>query len=171
MKSWLSLLTLVVALCGCGYKVAGQADLLPDKIGTIAIPAFENITTRYRVTQRMATAMTREFTARTRYRIVANPQDADATLFGSVVNYLSYPTVIDSTTQRATGVHVIVVLNLRLVEEGTGKVLYQANGMNVQTLYEISTDQEAYFEESDSALERVSAEVARKAVAAILEDF
>jgi lipopolysaccharide assembly LptE-like protein len=171
VKVWLSLLVVLFGLCGCGYKVSGKADLLPDKIGAIAIPAFENITTRYRLTQKMATAMTREFTARSRYRIVANPQNADATLFGAVVNFFSYPTIFDSRTGRAAGMQVIVVLNLRLVEEGTGKLLYQASGMSIQSRYEISTDQEAYFEESDTALERIGDEVARKAVAAILEDF
>lgn len=171
MKIRVALLVTLLALCGCGYKVAGRADTLPDEIGAIAVPAFENVTTRYRLTQRMAGAVTRELTARTRYRVVARPENADAILYGAVANFYAYPNNLDSRSGRPAGMQVMVVLNARLVEEGTGKILFQSNGMVIQARYEISVDQAAYFEESDTALERISQEVARKVVAAMLEDF
>ena len=35
------LAVLLAMLCaGCGYRVAGRADLLPSNIHTIAVPAF-----------------------------------------------------------------------------------------------------------------------------------
>ena len=43
--------------------------------------------------------------------------------------------------------------------------------MEVRQRYEISVDQLQYFEESDIALDRVSREVARSVVSAILEAF
>jgi hypothetical protein len=171
VRALLVLLALLVCITGCGYKVTGKADLLPKEIATIAIPAFENITTRYRLTQVLPQAITREFVTRTRYRIVPKPEDADAILYGTVVNIYSYPSIFDSTTGRAAGMQVLIVLDLRLVQAGTGTMLYQATGLSVQTRYEISTDQEAYFEESDTALARVSGEVARRVVSAILENF
>ena len=62
-----ALAILLTTLCaGCGYRVAGRGDLLPRNIHTIAIPAFANTTTRYRLTERMPAAIAREFIARTR---------------------------------------------------------------------------------------------------------
>ncbi len=171
MRQCVLLLTLLAGTIGCGYRVSGQADLLSKDIATIAIPAFENVTTRYRLTQVLPQAITREFVSRTRYRIVPDQDEADAILYGTVANVLSYPTIFDSATGRAAGMLVLVVLDIRLVERGTGKMLYQAAGIGVQTRYEISTDQEAYFEESDTALARVSGEVARRVVSAVLENF
>ena len=43
---------LLAALGGCGYHTSGHADLLPKRIKTIAVPAFDNATTRYRLTGR-----------------------------------------------------------------------------------------------------------------------
>lgn len=165
------LLPLLLLIAGCGYHVAGKADLLPKEVGTIAVPAFENVTTRYRLNQEMAGAVTREFIRRTRYRIVPKPEDADAILYGAVVNYNAYPTTLDSSNGRTAGMLTIVVLDVRLVEEGTGKLLYRNAGLTVQGRYEISTDQARYFEESDTSLQRVSHDVAQTLVSAILEDF
>lgn len=164
--------SLAALLCGgCGYHVAGRADLLPKEIRTIAVPAFANATTRYRLTQKLPRAITRELISRTRYKVVARPEDADAVLQGSVVSYYSYPTVFDAATGRASGIQLIVVLEVKLTRRDSGAVLFHRAGMQVQNRYEISTDQVAYFEESDTALERLSADVARALVSAIVENF
>src|SRR3954467_9272370 len=90
-----------IALTGCGYHVSGHADLLPATIKTIAIPAVDNLTNRYKLSDRLASAMTREFISRTRYKIVADPNQADAVLKAAVVNYYSYPVVSDQASGRA----------------------------------------------------------------------
>ena len=40
---------LSIALCGCGYHVAGRSDSLPAGIHVIAVPALESATTSYRI--------------------------------------------------------------------------------------------------------------------------
>lgn len=160
-----------LALAGCGYHVAGRADLVPRHVHTIAIPAFANATIHYTLTQSLPEAIGREFIRRTRYRIVADPAEADATLEGAVLQYFSYPTVTDPATGRAAGVQMILVLDIKLREVRTGSVLFERPGLVVQHRYEISADQLAYFEESDAAFERISGEVARAVVSAILENF
>ncbi|MCW5981143.1 MAG: hypothetical protein KIT09_23875 [Bryobacteraceae bacterium] len=166
-------LALAAFLCaaGCGYRVAGRGDLVPREIHAIAIPAFGNATTRYTLTQRLPQAIGREFISRTRYAIVADPEDADAVLEGSVINYFSYPTVFDPATGRAAGVQLILVLDIRLRNRRSGALVFERAGMQVQNRYEISADQAAYFEESDAALERASRDAARTVVSAILENF
>src|SRR5690349_12416645 len=118
MKAGLTLAVcaLTVDLLSCGYHVAGRADLLPKKIHTIAIPSFANVTTRYKLTERLTADVAREFISRTRYRIVADPNEADAVLTGVVANYLSYPVVLDPASARASGVQTIVNLQVTLTE-------------------------------------------------------
>ena len=156
---------------GCGYHVAGHTDLLPAKIKTIAIPAFHNATARYRLNDRIPNALTREFMARTRYRIVPDPATAAAILQGAVLTYNTWPTVFDPVTGRAAGVQLSVTIRITLTDRSTGKVLFDRPSMEFKERYEISTDQRAYFEESDVAVDRLSLEVARTLVSAILENF
>jgi hypothetical protein len=159
------------AFTSCGYHVAGQADLVPKTVHTIAIPAFSNITTRYKLTDHLPEAITREFITRTRYQIVNDPNQADAVLRGSIVNYIAYPTTIDQQTGRASGLQVNVTLQVTLTERATGKVIYSRPSFEVHQRYELSIKADAYFEESDAALDRLSRDVARDLVSSILEKF
>ncbi len=72
-KLGLVLLSCCLALlpAACGYRVAGRGDRLPPDVKTIAIPIFENETPRFRIEQRVAAAVTREFIERTKFRINA----------------------------------------------------------------------------------------------------
>ena len=171
MTARLLLCAIALLSTGCGYHVSGRSDLLPASIKTIAIPAFGNITGRYRLTDLMARSLTREFITRTRYHVVADENRADAVLKGAVVNYLSFPNVVDQNTGRSAGVQVLVVLQLSLYEKATGKVIYTQPSMEVRNRYEIAIDPQAYFEESDLALDRVSRDVARIVVSSVLEAF
>jgi hypothetical protein len=167
----LTAILLAALLSSCGYHVAGRGDLLPQTIKTIAVPAFANNTNRYKLSDRLAQSITREFNSRTRYRVVSDPNAADAILRGAVINMFSAVTTYDSTTGRNAGGEINVALSISLIERATGKTLYSNPGMYVRERYEISTDQTAYFEESDTALERVSRNVGRAIVSAVLEAF
>jgi hypothetical protein len=68
-------------------------------------------------------------------------------------------------------VQVSVSLDITLRERATGTVLFSRTRMEFRERYEISVDQRAYFDESDSALDRVTMDVARTMVSAILERF
>lgn len=155
----------------CGYHVGGRADVLPKSVKTIAIPAFGNITTRYRMGELLTSAITREFISRTRYQIVADPDQADAVLSGTVTNFGSYPTTYDSRTGRASAVQAIVVMAITLRDHATNAVLFDRPRMEFRQNYEISVDPQTYFDESGAAMERLSREVARSVVSAVLENF
>jgi len=156
---------------GCGYRIGGRADTLPRSLRSIAIPAFGNSTTRYRLTEQLPSAVAREFVARTRYRIVSDVNAADAVLIGAVVGYNAYPTTYDPVTGRASAAQLSVLLDVTLRERATGTVLFSRERMEFRERYEISVDPNTYFEESDSALERLSRDVARTLVSAVLERF
>lgn len=166
-----AILFALASFSGCGYRVSGHSNILPASVKTIAIPAFANNTSGYRLSDRLAASLTREFISRTRYGVVADPSAADAVLTGSVNTIQTYPTIFDPATGRAAGVQTIVSLNVTLTERATGKALFTRTGMEVRERYEISVDQRAYFDESSTALERLSRDVARSLVSAVLETF
>ena len=156
---------------GCGYHVAGRGDLLPKTIKTVAVQPFGNRTMLYKLARLLPADVGREIISRTKYQLVDDPSQADAVLSGNLVNYAAYPTVIDPNTSRATTVQVITTVQYTLTERATGKVLSTRPGFEVRERYEISGDPKAYFDESGTAMERVSKDVARSIVSAILENF
>lgn len=160
-----------LALTSCGYHVAGKADLVPKSVHSIAIPAFSNITTRYKLTDHLPEALSREFVSRTRYQIVNDPNQADAVLRGSIINYVAYPTIINQATGRASGLQVNVTLQISFTERATGKVIYSRPSFEAHQRYELSINANTYFEESDAALDRLARDVARDLVSSILENF
>jgi len=168
-----ALCLLPIAFSSCGYHVAtsGMSEVLPKNIKSIAIPAFANLTIRYKLTTYLPAAITREFISRTRYRVVDDPKDADAVLTGAVVRFDSYPTTNDPRTGRATGIQTIVTMQITLRDRATNAVLFDRPRFESRQSYEISVDPKAYFDESDVALDRLSREVARSVVSAILENF
>jgi Lipopolysaccharide-assembly len=169
VKYLLALLPL--ALISCGYRFAATDNVLPKTIHTVAIPAFANLTTRYKLTDQLPEIISREFITRTRYRVVSNPDTADAVLRGTVINYSFYPTIFDPATFRAAFAELHVTLSVTLTERATGKVLFSRPNFDVRETYQISPDAAQYFEESDPALKRAGQQVARSIVSAVLENF
>src|ERR1700686_2687345 len=105
MRSWragclaLLCLPLLVASTGCGYHTAGHAVQLPENVKTIAVPAFVNETSTYRIEQMLTSSVVREFTTRTHYHILNSPGEAaDATLRGTVVSASSTPLTYNTAT-------------------------------------------------------------------------
>jgi RNase P/RNase MRP subunit p29 len=151
--------------------VAGKAELMPQSVHTIAVQPFANRTIRYKLAQELPADITREFISRTHYKIVTDPNSADAVLAGAVINYISYPIVTDQATGRATTMQVIAYLRVTLTERTTGKVLFSRPNLEAREQYQISEDPQAYFDESGVGMQRLGRDVARSVVTAILENF
>lgn len=156
---------------GCGYHVAGRGSRLPASLKTIAVPALENRTSRYRIEQRLTEALVHELLSRTSYHVVADPAAADAVLRGQVVGLESSPLVFDTATGRATTFVVTVHLAVRLEERETKKLLYRNDDFIFREQYEVSTDIPSFFDELNPALDRLARDFARRLVAALLENF
>lgn len=157
-------------LAGCGYQIGGQASLLPKDIHTIAIAPWANVTIDYGLANYLAAAMSREFISRTRYRIVTDPARADAVFYGTIANVVKGGTIYDNTVQRTTAGQVTVQIQYRLVDR-SGKVLVSKPNAEFHERYQIAVNSGQYFDESDPAMQRLSVDVAKDLVSAILEQF
>jgi hypothetical protein len=164
-------LTIFLLMAACGYHVGGKADTVPKTVETIAVVPFVNGSNRYKLSDKMQQAISRELVSRTRFRVVRDPDAADAVLEGSLGNVMVYPVVFDPATYKTTVVQISVVVQAKLTDRKTGKVLYNRPPSGVQNSYEVSLYANQYFDESELALERVSTDLARAVVSGILENF
>lgn len=164
------MLAAALAASGCGYRVVGRANTLPEGAHTIAIPAFVNRTTQYRIEQILTEAVVHEFIARTKYRVVPEADGADLVLQGEVTNIASGAVLFDPITGRATTVLVTVNLAVAL-QSSAGKILYKNNNFVFREPYQISEDIPSFFQEEGPALERMSRDFAAQFVSDVLENF
>ena len=165
----LALALAATALTGCGYHVSGHGELMPKTAHTIAIQAFGNTTTRYKLARTLPGDIGTEFLKRSRYRIVSDPGQADVVLTGTLSNYIAYPTI--SAGGRSTTVEAVVTLSVTMTDRTTGAIIFNRPASEFRERYEISADPTSYFDESGTAMERLSKDVARSVVSAILEAF
>jgi outer membrane lipopolysaccharide assembly protein LptE/RlpB len=164
-------LALLLAASGCGYHTAGHSVQLPENVKTIAVPAFVNETSTYRIEQLLTSSVVREFTTRTHYHILNDPSEAaDATLHGTVLSTSASPLTYNSTTGQAASVLVVVSMKVALTDR-QGKVLYQNPSYLFREQYEVSQNLPSFFEEDSPAFRRLSQDFARTLVSNILEGF
>lgn len=179
---------LIVLLCfailgGCGYHVVGRNSALPKSIHVIAVPAIENKTSVYRIEQRLTSATVHEFLVKTPYRVVPDPENADAVLRGKVLSLEAVPLTFDTATGRATNMLVTVKCEVTFEERETGKVLYHTDNFLFRNQYEIPTvlvpgtatvnpnSVAGFFQEQDPALDRLAQDFAARLVAAVTENY
>lgn len=171
MKQFALCLMALFLTAGCGYRTTAHSPQLPESIQTIAVPAFKNETTTYRIEQMLTASVVRELTTRTRYHIIHNTgDDADATLQGTVLSTATSPLAYDTRTGQAASVLVVVSMRVSLTDR-LGKVLYQNPSYVFREQYEVSQDLKSFFEEDTPASRRLSRDFARTLVSNILEGF
>jgi outer membrane lipopolysaccharide assembly protein LptE/RlpB len=160
---------LTLAATGCGYHVVGTVNPLPIDVHTIAVMPFSNVSIKYKLSDYIAADVSRELISRTRYSVIADPAKADAVLSGAVANLFSSGTITDPV-KGATGGQLVVQIQVRLIDKN-GKVLFQRPNVEFRERYEISVNPQQYFDESAAAVQRLSRDVSREIVSAILENF
>lgn len=167
----LAILAVTLPAASCGYRMSGRADTLPDEIHSIAIPPFENVTTEYKIEQYIRSAVVSEFITRTRYQIVTENDDADATLNATILLFRDFPATYDPVTNRAATVQTETHLHVALRDHKSGQLVYENPRMILTETYEVSIDPQAYFGERQAAITRAGRFAAREMVSAILSGF
>lgn len=155
----------------CGYHVAGRGDRLPPDVKTIAVPTFSNQTKRFRIEQQLTAAVVRELIERTRFKVLSDPDGADAVVEGTVKNVSTGVIAFNLTTGAATALQVVVTADVRLVDQHTHKVLFSNPKYVFRDEYEISQSNSQLFEEEGPALDRLSRDFAHTLVTDILENY
>lgn len=159
------------ALAGCGYHVAGHGSNLPKDWTTLAVPTFKNDTVQYRIEQRFTEAVIREFITRTKYRIVSDPDSANAVLRGEILSIDTSPVLFDANTGHVTTMLVTVHAKVALTSANAEKPVYANNDMVFRSEYQIPSNVNTFFQQEDPALERMARDFASNLAANVLEGF
>ncbi|HEY6292901.1 MAG TPA: LPS assembly lipoprotein LptE [Terriglobia bacterium] len=158
-------------LLSCGYHVAGRADRLPPDVKILAVPVFTNKSKEFRIEQRLSADVARELIERTGYQIIANPEDADAVIEGTVKDVETGVIAFNLSTGAATALQVVVSADVRVVDRHTHKVLFSNPRYVFREEYQISQTNSQLFEEEGPALDRLARDFAHTLVTDILENF
>lgn len=162
---------LLPGLAACGYHLAGRGAVLPAGTRVVAVLPFANHTRQPQIGQALGAAVAQEFQERTRYRIQPAVAGSDVAVHGDVRSLVDTPVTFDAATGRATTVEVVMHVQVWLTAEPGGHELYRNNDLVFHEQYQISTEQQNFFEENSSAFQRLSREAAQTVVANILEAF
>jgi outer membrane lipopolysaccharide assembly protein LptE/RlpB len=158
-------------VAGCGYHVAGHDSNLPESWHEIAIPAFRNDTSQYRIEQIFTESVIREFLERSKYRITQDSASGDAVLRGEVVSIDTTPLLFDATTGEVRTMLVTVHAKVDLIDNKSEKTVYSNKDIVFRQEYQLSTDVQAFFNEQSPALRRMARDFAAQVVSGVLDSF
>lgn len=167
--------TLLAALAGCGYSLAGRGSFLPATIQTIGVPVFANRTSVFDVEQLLTQRVRAEFIGRGKYRVVPDRTGVDALLLGEITSINVTPAALNEQGQ-ATRYLVAFVMSIEFRDVKEDKVLWQNPSLVFREEYEVTTvttapDPAAFFGQSSNAVERIANDFAKTVVSSILEAF
>ncbi len=152
---------------GCGYKVTGSVKSLPAGIGSLGVPTFRNLTSQYRLEQRVTGAVLKELSTRTRVPVNSSETGVDAVLVGEILSFSSTPVTFGNNTFASTFL-VTVQVAVKLVRGKDSAVLWQNPDFLFRERYVLNSNVTEFFSEENPALERLSREFAASLVSTML---
>ena len=170
------LLFAILASPGCGYSLAGRGSFLPSYIQTVGIPLLINRTPFFDVEQVLTEKTRAEFIGRGKYRILSDATGADAVLTGEVLG-ISVQPVGFTEQQLASRYLFTLTMRVQFTDTTTNEILWQNESLTFREEYDLTTRGNTAFEGANfieqerTAFERISTDVARTVVSAILEAF
>lgn len=173
MKKLMALSVVLMAvlpllLCNCGYRLAGLGNTLPDHIRSVAIPDFDNKTTRSQLDQYITYAVKEEFIQRSNLQLMNQVQQADSLLEGTITRFLVKPVSVGEEGS-SNLYRVTVELDVRFIDLKTNDILFEGQGISFSDSYDI--DDEDFFTRETETLLDIVEQIAASVVTSILENF
>ena len=171
MCLWLSLVS-----TGCGYALAGRGSFLPTDIRIVGIPQLMNRTTFFDVEQILTDKIRNEFIGRGKYRVVSDAVGADAVLNAEITSITLSP-VAFTTSQLASRYQFVLTMKVDFVDARIQKSLWANDALSFTGEYDLTStagntiDAGSFVDQQRSSFDRISTDVARTVVTAIVEAF
>ncbi len=168
-------LALASVSSGCGYALAGRGSFLPSYIRLVAIPQLENRTTFLQVEQILTEKVRNEFIGRGKYQVITEPVGADAVLSGTITG-ISVQPVGFNDLQLASRYLFTLTMSVRFTDARTNEVLWSNDALTFREEYDLGTTGTAIegatcLDQERTSFDRISTDLARTVVTAILEAF
>jgi hypothetical protein len=171
---WLVLVA-AVAASGCGYALAGRGSFLPDYIRTVGIPPIEN-RTAFQVDQAVTEKIRAEFIGRGKYTVVPTESGAQAVLSGAI-NSVTVQPVGFTEQQLASRYLFTLTMRVQFTDATTNEVLWSNDALTFRGEYDLQSrsgtalEGATFSDVERTSIDRISTDVARTVVTAILEAF
>ena len=177
-RSWLATIASAIVAgvaSGCGYSLAGRGSFLPASIRTVGIPQIENKTTFYRTEQVLTDKIRAEFIGRGKYKIVPDANGADALLTAELTNIFLQPVAL-TQGQLASRYLFTLTLRAQFTDLRTNEVLWSNEQLVFREEYDLQTaggavEGATFLDTQANAFDRISTDIARTVVTAIVEAF
>lgn len=165
---------LLLVTCGfteCYKPSGGSSDALPQHIKTLAIPAFQNKSLRYKVEQRFTSAMIDEALRRARsLHVTSSTEGADAVMIGTIKGFAFRGVLLDDFG-RARVFEVTITAGVTVRDQTKNKILFDNQNYVFRGEYEVSGDPQTFFSEEGTAVDRIARDFAKSVMSTILEGF
>lgn len=134
------LLSSSLALAGCFWKYGFTGGGLPSTVKTVAVLPFENLTPEPILTQEITRAVREAVESRLGLR-ASGEEQADAVVKGAIQRYepdlpLTFTGQTKNNQVLVTKRMVQITLNVRILNQREGKVLWESNSLVVQGEYD-----------------------------------
>jgi hypothetical protein len=117
LAAWIALVC-----CGCG-AYGFSSSLLPAHIKTVAVPLFENASTRGDLSTALADSLTEALIDDHTLRVVSE-RDADSVIEGKILEYKRDPYTVD-TKETVLQYKIEIVLEARFVDLRNNQVIWE----------------------------------------------
>jgi outer membrane lipopolysaccharide assembly protein LptE/RlpB len=175
LRGWLAVFAILLT-SGCGYSLAGHGSFLPTYIKVVSIPAIENRSAFQQVEQVLTDKIRTEFIGRGKFNVITDPTGSDAVLAAEILG-ISVQPVAFNEQQQASRYQFILTMKATFTDTRTNMVLWSNDALTFREEYELSSrgnatiEGSSFFDQERGAVDRLSSDVARNVVTAILEAF
>jgi len=160
----------IVAVSACGYRFAGQGQF-PKGVQHIFIEVFENQTSQSGIEREVTNQVIFEFTRQRQKNLASSARDADAVLKG-VIRSVSTRTISRVGTELASQREVVMTVDLRLIQQGVGKVLWSANGLSDKEAYDVVENSKLATDQNENlAISKLSERISERIFSRLTNDF
>ena len=168
-KWWMpsALCAALLACVSCGYRVHSSVGTLPSGIQSLGIPTFKNLSSQFKVEQRITSAVLKEFSIRTRAPVSSDASGPDAVLLGEIRAVSSTPVTFASNTFGSAFL-ITVQLSVKLVRTKDTTVLWEDANFLYRERYVLNSKVTDFFAEDNPALDRLARDFATSLVSTIL---
>jgi outer membrane lipopolysaccharide assembly protein LptE/RlpB len=153
----------------CGYRFAGQGGF-PQGVEKIFIEVFENRTGKTGIERVVTNQVVFEFTRQREKILASGAEKADAILKG-VIRNIRTQTISRVGTEVASEREVIMTVDLKLVKQDGGEVVWAAKGLVDRQAYDVADSKLETDRNESIALARLSERMSERIFGRLTNDF
>jgi outer membrane lipopolysaccharide assembly protein LptE/RlpB len=159
----------IVVVSACGYRFAGQGGF-PKGVEHIFIEVFDNRTSKTGIERVVTNQVIFEFTRQREKSLANNTENADAVLKG-VINTIRSDTISRVGTEVASQREVVMTVDLRLIKQNGGEVIWAAKGITGRQAYDVSDSKLETDRNESLAIARLSERMSERIFSRLTSNF